>query len=63
MFEYKSKTKSKVIPKAFISSVLVFFSRLIIKHDVETLWSLTDTIQKDILNNLLEKEGDKIGCI
>lgn len=63
MFEYKQKTKSKVIPVSFISSVLIFFTRLIMKHDVNTLWQLTDLIQKDILNNLLEKEGDKIGCI
>lgn len=63
MFEYKQKTKSKVIPKSFISAVMIFFARLVMKHDVNTLWQLTDVIQQDILNNLLEKEGDKIGCV
>jgi len=60
MFEYKSKTQSKVIPKAFISSVLIFFSRFIVKHGLNSLWDLTDNVQSEILNNLLEKEGDKI---
>jgi len=31
MFEYKQKTKSKVIPKSFVRGVLVFFSRIVIK--------------------------------
>jgi len=42
MFEYKQKTKSKVIPKSFVKGALIFFARVVNKFNVETLFDLTD---------------------
>jgi len=33
MFDYKQKTNSKVIPKAFIRGVLILFARIIKRFD------------------------------
>lgn len=42
MFEYKQKTKSKVIPKSFVKGAHIFFARIVDKFNVETLFDLTD---------------------
>ena len=63
MFQYKTKTRSKMIPKKFVEAVFVFFSRYMIEYSIDTLWNVTDEVQDNILNNLLEKEADCIGNI
>ncbi len=63
MFEYKQKTKSKVIPRAFVKGALIFFARVVAKFGVDALFDLTDQVQGGILNNFFEKEGEKLSVM
>ena len=42
-------------------NTMIFFSRLISRYGVNTLYNLTNAVQDGILVNFLEGEGDALG--